>query len=66
MKTRQKTDFYERFMAEAAVRRSRALEFHRAGKTYEEIAAAFGISKQRAWDMVQRAKADAGDGLPNP
>lgn len=59
MPQKQKPNFYERFMADATDRRVRALKLHAAGKTYAEIASEFGISKQRAWDMVQRAKLEA-------
>ena len=49
-------------MAEATGRRTLALKLHRTGKTYSEIGAAFGISKQRAFDMVKRAKVEAAGG----
>ena len=59
MPVEQKPGFYERFMAQADERRARALKLRNDGKTYDEIGAALGISKQRAFDMVQRAKSDA-------
>jgi len=65
MSAKQKPDFYERFMAEANGRRARALKLHAAGKTYAEIGSELGVSKQRAFDLVQRAKLDASGGLPS-
>jgi transposase len=60
------TNFHQRFMEEANYRRLVALKMHGEGKTYEEIGAALGVSKQRAYDMVRRAKMDPTGVTPYP
>ncbi len=57
---RPKRTLYEQFIAKAIGRRARALKLREAGKSYADIAADLGISKQRAWELVQQAKVEAG------
>lgn len=54
------TGYYEQYIAAARERQAAALKLHKAGKTYEEIGSELGVSKQRAYDIVQRAKQLAG------
>jgi transposase len=49
-------DHYQQFMAAARKRQAEALKLHQGGKTYEQIGSELGVSKQRAYDIVQRAK----------
>ena len=57
---RPKRTLYEQFISKAIDRRARALKLRQAGKSYVEIAEDLGISKQRAWELVQQAKVEAG------
>ncbi len=58
MTVKQKSGFYERFIAQAQDRRTKALKLRKAGSTFEQIGAELGISRQRAFDLVQREKRD--------
>lgn len=60
MAVRQKSDFYERFMAEANERRALARRLRDEGKTFEEIGAALGVSRQRAFFLVRSTKTEVG------
>lgn len=46
---------WRKVMEEAEARRAKALAMHRAGKTYQEIAAALKVTRQRAHMIVQKA-----------
>ena len=57
----RKPTYYERLMAVARRRRLRALKLRAAGKTYEQIGAALGITRQGAHALIRSTKPEGAD-----
>lgn len=55
---------YHAMLAEAKARRARALEMHEGGKTVEEVGTAMGVTKQRASELIRRARAERALAIP--
>jgi biotin operon repressor len=47
---------YEQYLARAAARRLKALLMHERGDSDSVIAEKLGVSRQRAWKMVETAR----------
>ena len=52
-------DLYEKQLAAYRKRRQKALRLREQGKTFDQIAAAIGCSRQRAERLVAKAKLEA-------
>jgi transcriptional regulator len=50
-------------LAEARRRRARALKLYERGKTTEEVGVVLGVTKQRASELIRRARLERGSKL---